>query len=168
MYKAVGWAYPQESFEEAIAQVKDGSATTDDMGNAGYLTETQLAKLLDGAYFKDDNKNADIIIVEYSDLICPYCQRHYDNRTLESIIENDSSVALVFKNMPLSFHPTADLWAKWVKCAGEVAGTNAYYNFLDKAFAVAEQDGEFTNESLNNIAKELKIDASKFDSCLNS
>lgn len=168
MYKAVGGAYPQDSFEQAIAQVRDGSATTDDMGNAGYLTETQLAKLLDWAYFKDDNKDAEIILVEYSDLICPYCQRHYDNKTLESIIEEDSSIALVFKNMPLSFHPTADLGAKGVKCAGEVAGTKAYYDFLDKAFATAEADGQFTNESLTSIATELKIDTNKFESCLNA
>lgn len=167
MYKAIGGAYPKSSFDEAIAQLKEGSAQTDEIGNAGYLTETQLAKLLDWVYYKNDNKDAEIVIVEYSDLICPYCQRHFDNQTLESIVEEDSSVALVFKNMPLSFHPTADLGAKGVECAGEIAGTDAYYNFLTKAFATAEQDGEFTNESLANIAKELKIDAKKFDSCLN-
>jgi hypothetical protein len=69
--------------------------------------------------------------------------------------------------MPLSFHPTADLGAKGVECAGEIAGTDAYYNFLEKAFATAEADGQFTNDSLANIAKELKIDAKKFESCLN-
>ena len=168
MYKAVGGAYPKASFEEAIAAVRDGSAKTDDMGNAGTLTETQLAKLLDGVFYKNNNNNAEIVIVEYSDLICPYCQRHYNNKTLESIIEEDANVALVFKNMPLDFHETADLGAKWVECAGEVAGTDAYYNFLDKAFATAEADGKFTNESLESIAKELKIDASKFSSCLNA
>ena len=168
MYKAVGGAYPKESFDEAIAAVRDGSAKTDDMGNAWTLTETQLTKLLDGVFFKNDNKDAEIVIIEYSDLICPFCQRHYDSKTLESIVEEDANVALVFKNMPLDFHPTADLGAKWVECAGEVAGTDAYYNFLDKAFATAEADGKFTNESLESIAKELKIDASKFSSCLNA
>lgn len=167
MYKAIGGAYPKASFDEAIAQLKEGSAQTDEIGNAGYLSETQLAKLLDGVYYKNDNKNAEIVIVEYSDLICPYCQRHFDNKTLETIVEEDSSVALVFKNMPLSFHPTADLGAKGVECAGEIAGTDAYYNFLEKAFATAEADGQFTNDSLANIAKELKIDAKKFESCLN-
>ena len=168
MYKAVGGAYPKESFDEAIAAVKAGTAETNDMGNAGYLTETQLAKLLDGAYYRNNNTNADIIIVEYSDLICPYCQRHFDNKTLETIVDADDTIALVFKNMPLDFHPTADLGAKWVECAGEVAGTEAYYNFLEKAFATAEEDGQFTNDSLINIAKELKIDAKKFESCLNA
>ena len=167
MYKAIGGAYPKSSFDEAIAQLKEGSVQTDEIGNAGYLSETQLAKLLDGVYYKNDNKNAEIVIVEYSDLICPYCQRHFDNKTLETIVEEDSSVALVFKNMPLSFHPTADLGAKGVECAGEIAGTDAYYNFLEKAFATAEADGQFTNDSLANIAKELKIDAKKFESCLN-
>jgi protein-disulfide isomerase len=112
MYKAVGGAYPKESFEEAIAAVKAETAQTDDMGNAGYLTETQLAKLLDGVYYRNNKANADIVIVEYSDLICPYCQRHYDNKTLESIVDTEDSVALAFKNMPLDFHPTADLGAK--------------------------------------------------------
>ena len=168
MYKAVGGAYPKESIDEAIAAVKAGTAETNDMGNAGYLTETQLAKLLEGAYYRNNNTDAEIIIVEYSDLICPFCQRHFDNKTLETMVDADDTVALVFKNMPLDFHPTADLGAKWVECAGEVAGTDAYYNFLEKAFATAEADGQFTNESLTKIANELKIDAKKFESCLNA
>ena len=164
-FKAVGGAYPQESFEEAIAALKDWSAVSDEIGKAGTLTEEQLSSLLDGAYFKDDNKDAKIIIVEYSDLLCPYCKRHYNNRTLENIIEADSSIALVFKNMPIaSLHPTAPIGAKWVECAGKLGGTKAFYDFLDAAF----QEDSFSSSNVKAIATKLGLDESDFDACFNS
>ena len=165
MYKVIGGAYPQSAFEAAIPTVKDGTAQTDDMGNAGYLTEEQLTKLLDGVYYKDDNNNAKIIIVEYSDLLCPFCKRHYNDRTLENIVEADNSIALVFKNMPIpSLHPNAPLGAKGVDCAGELGGSKAYYEFLDAAFA----ESDFTAENIAAIAKKLGLDADAFAACYNA
>jgi hypothetical protein len=41
-FKAVGGAYPQETIEAAVAAVRDGSAQSDDIGNAGTLTQEQI------------------------------------------------------------------------------------------------------------------------------
>ena len=101
--------------------------TTDDMGNAGKLTNEQIATLLEGVHYKGD-QNAEIVIVEYSDLLCPFCQRHYNDKTLENIVAADASVALVFKNMPIAgLHPTAPIGAKGVECAGELGGSEQFY-----------------------------------------
>ncbi len=165
MFKAVGGAYPQSAFEAAIASVQDGSATTDDMGNAGTLTEEQLSALLDGVYYKDDKSNAKIIIVEYSDLLCPFCKRHYNDRSLENIVDEDDNIALVFKNMPIpSLHPNAPLGAKGVDCAGELNGSKAYYEFLDAAMA----ESDFSLNGIAAIADKLGLDANEFAACYNS
>jgi len=164
-FKAVGGAYPQETIEEAVATVRDGSAQSDDIGNAGTLTQDQINGLLDGVYYKDDNSKAEIVIIEYSDLLCPYCKRHYNNRTLENIVEADDSVALVFKNMPIkSLHPTAPVGAKWVECAGKLGGTKAYYEFLDAAFA----EDQFTSSNVLAIANKLWLNESEFTECFNN
>lgn len=164
-FKAVGGAYPQETIEAAVAAVRDGSAQSDDIGNAGTLTQEQINWLLDGVYYKDDNSKAEIVIIEYSDLLCPYCKRHYNNRTLENIVEADDSVALVFKNMPIkSLHPTAPVGAKWVICAWKIGGTKAYYDFLDAAFA----EDKFTSSNVLAIANKLWLDESDFTECFNN
>ena len=164
MYKAVGGAYPQEDFVKVIKSVRKGTAKTDDMGNAGYLTEKQMANLFNWVYFKDNNASADVIIVEYSDFLCPYCKRHYNNKTLEDIVKADSSIGLVFKNMPLvNLHPTAWLWAKGAECAGEVWGYRSYYRFVDYAFA----EESFNDENIHSIARKIGLDITKFDACYN-
>jgi protein-disulfide isomerase len=164
-FKAVGGAYPQETIEAAVAAVRDGSAQSDDIGNAWTLTQEQISELLDGVYYKDDNSKAEIVIIEYSDLLCPYCKRHYNNRTLENIVEADDSVALVFKNMPIkSLHPTAPIGAKWVECAWKIGGTKAYYEFLDAAFA----EEKFSSSNVLAIANKLWLDESEFTECFNN
>ena len=162
-YKVIGWAYPKESFDTVIAQLRNWEAlTTDDMGNAGTLTEDQLNKLLANAHFKNDNTNADIVIIEYSDLLCPFCKRHYNDRTIESIIEADNSVALVFKNMPLpQLHPHAPLGAKGAECAAQLNWTDAFYNYLDSAFA---QD-DFSASNVVTIAEQQGLDVDAFIKC---
>ena len=114
-FKAIGGAYPQSAFEAVIADLKAGKElTSDDMGKAGKLTKDQITALLKDVHFSGD-KNADIIIVEYSDLLCPFCKRHYNDKTIENIVAADKAVALVFKNMPIAgLHPNAPLGAKGV------------------------------------------------------
>lgn len=161
-FKAVSGAYPQSAFEAVIADLKAGKElVNDDMGNAGKLTEKQISLLLEGAHFNGD-QNADIVIVEYSDLLCPFCQRHYNDKTLENIIAADSSVALVFKNMPIvSLHPNAPLGAKGVECAGELWGSEHFYAYLDKAFA----QSDFNGSNVIKIAEEIGLDREAFVAC---
>jgi protein-disulfide isomerase len=135
------------------------------MGNAGTLTEEQLSALLDGVYYKDDKNNAKIIIVEYSDLLCPFCKRHYNDRSLENIVDEDANIALVFKNMPIpSLHPNAPLGAKGVDCAGKLSGSKGYYEFLDAAMA----ESDFSLNGIAAIANKLGLDADEFAACYNS
>jgi protein-disulfide isomerase len=110
--------------------------------------------------------NAKIVLLEYSDLLCPFCQRHYNDQTLETVVANHpSEVALVFKNFPLpSLHPTAPLGAKGLYCAGKLGGDEAYYNYI----AAAINASNFTDASVLDIAKGLGLEESAFTSCYTS
>jgi protein-disulfide isomerase len=52
------------------------------------------------------NKSAPITIVEYSDFQCPFCKRGF--QTMEQVKkEYGDKVRILFKHMPLDFHPLA-------------------------------------------------------------
>ena len=162
-YKAIGGAYPQSAFEEVIAKLQAGETlSTDDMGQAGTLTKDVLQKILKGAHYYGDEK-AGIVVVEYSDILCPFCQRHFNARTIENIVDaSKGKVALVFKNMPIaSLHPTAPLAAKGAECAGQIGGTKAYYDYLAQAFTYKV----FNGSNVADIAKKVGLDEAKFAAC---
>lgn len=58
--------------------------------------------------------NAKVTIVEFSDFECPFCKRMQE--MLEREMKQDSSVALVFRNNPLSMHPWAKVAAQIAEC----------------------------------------------------
>ena len=165
-FKVIWWAYPQENFEWVIAQIKSWeNLVTDEMWNAWTLTQEELDSVLKNVYFKNDNKKADIVIVEYSDLLCPYCKRHYFDRTIENIIEADNSITLVFKNMPIEIlHPNAPFGARGAECAWKIGWFDAYYKFLDAAF----WETDFSDKNILEIAKKLNLNELKFKSCYES
>jgi protein-disulfide isomerase len=57
-------------------------------------------------------KDAKITIVEYSDFECPYCSRGFN--TIKQVLkEYPTQVRVLFKHMPLDFHPKALPAAKY-------------------------------------------------------
>ncbi len=112
------------------------------------------------------NKNARITVIEYSDLLCPFCKRHYNAQTIENLIkEFPNDVNMVFRQMPLpQLHPTAPIWAQGAVCVGKLAGDSKFYEYIDQAFKASE----FTEASVTDIAVGLGIDKNKFVSCLTS
>ena len=112
------------------------------------------------------NKNARITIIEYSDLLCPFCKRHYNAQTIENLIKKyPNDVNMVFRQMPLpQLHPTAPIWAQGTVCVGKLAGADKFYSYIDKAFAASE----FTEASVTDIAVNLGVNKAKFTACLTS
>ncbi len=152
-----------KSLEEAIWSM--GWETNTEPSSLQILDEATIEKLFKDTYIKG-NENARFVIFEYSDLLCPFCQRHHNDRTLQKVQEKyPNDVALVFKNMPLvQLHPTAPLWAEAVECAGKIWGSDDFYAFVDKAFT----QNTFNEEVITNIAKEIWTSSSKIISCVNN
>ena len=57
-------------------------------------------------------KGAPITIVEYSDFQCPYCSKGY-NTIKEVMAEYKGKVQVIYKHLPLDFHPEALPAAKY-------------------------------------------------------
>lgn len=110
------------------------------------------------------NKSAAITIVEYSDFQCPYCSRGY--QTVKEVMkEYGDKVRIVFKHLPLDFHPLAMPAAKYFEALAQ----------QDHAKAEKFHDTVFENQGLlkdkgeaffKETAKKLGADMKKLDAAL--
>lgn len=106
-------------------------------------------------------KKALVTLVEYSDFQCPYCQAVAP--TLQQILqEYGDKVSLEYRHYPLSFHPMAQPAAEASECAAE---QGKFWEYHDALFA--NQSG-LSPELFRNLAQTLKLNVSRFTSCLDS
>ncbi len=120
---------------------------------------------VDGAPVKGDAK-AKVTFVEFTDYECPFCARHFTQSgpAIDSYIES-GKVKLVTMDYPLPFHPQAQKAAEAAHCAREQGGDSKYYEMHDLLFSGGVSGGE---ASFNLYAKQIGLDATKFNTCLTS
>ncbi len=106
--------------------------------------------------------NAKVTLIVVSDFQCPYCGRH--ETTMNQLLdEYGDKIRIVWRNMPLtSIHPYAQKAAEAGECAGE---QDKFWEMHDKMFA---NQSALTVDNLKQYAKDLGLNSSKFDSCLDS
>jgi protein-disulfide isomerase len=108
------------------------------------------------------NPKAPVIIVEFSDFQCPYCQSVQP--TLRNLLAKyEGRVSLGFRDLPLrDIHPQAQLAAEASRCAGE---QGKFWDLHDLLFA---NQNKLDRPGLLGLAHDLKLDEKQFDSCLTS
>lgn len=75
-------------------------------------------------------KNAEVVIVKYTDIDCPFCKRSWT--TLDPLLEKNSNYALVYRHSPiLSLHPLAGYKAIGSECAKKIGGEEVFWKFID-------------------------------------
>lgn len=106
--------------------------------------------------------SAPITIVEFSDFECPYCGSFFS--TLKEIEKNyGDKTRIVYRQFPLnSIHPHAQKAAEASLCAND---QQHFWEFHDVLFG---NQHELTVDALKTKAVTLKLDATAFNSCLDS
>lgn len=105
------------------------------------------------------SKDADIVIVEFSDYQCPFCKRV--RPTIWRLIdEHEGKIGYVFMDFPLSFHRDAQKAHEAAHCAGE---QGKYFDFNKKLFT---NQKAMKVDDLKKYAKELDLDTKQFNACL--
>lgn len=103
------------------------------------------------------NKSAPITIVEYSDFQCPYCSR--GTQTLKEIKKTyGDKVRIVFKHLPLDFHPQALPAARYFEAIALQDHTKAE-KFHDLVFENQNNLGSgdsFFREAAKKVGADLK------------
>ena len=169
--KVVG-AQPFEAFKAVIEEeLKKADGKTVD---AGFYDRTCAANVAAGpavvaaaprdvAIRKDDpargGSRAAVTVVEFSDFQCPFCSRAVQPvKELESAFGSD--VRVVWKHLPLSFHPNAMPAAIAAEAARQ---QGKFWEMHDKLFANQQALSE---AAYVQYAKELKLDLARFQATL--
>jgi protein-disulfide isomerase len=101
---------------------------------------------------------APVQIIEYADYECPYCQKvSPDLERLQQQFGNQVSV--VYKDFPLPMHPLAAKAAEGARCA---QAQGKFWEFHDFLFDTKK----LKVEDMKAEARALKLDANRFDECL--
>ncbi len=111
---------------------------------------------------------AQLVVVEVSDLQCPFCRRHTSETqpTLDEAYVDTGRVLWVFKHLPLPIHPQATDAAVAAECAGD---QGAFWPMHDLLFETVERWSiDSPGSVLTGLAGELGLDASDFATCLES
>ncbi len=149
---AIPGAFPIEYFEKVIAIMEaetpraSKSFKMDDLeGIYNFVMEnnalptiigdvTSKMMPIDEADHVRGSRDAKIMIVEYSDFECPYCQMHHE--TMKSLVEKSGDkLAWTYRHFPLTtIHDGAQLKAEASECIAQAKGPDAFWKYADADF----------------------------------
>lgn len=135
--------------------------------NGPSVPEFKPKKLLaiDGIDHVRGNLSAQITILEYSDLECPFCKQFH--KTMEQVMKvYGDNVRWVYRHLPLEIHPKAQKEAEATECAFALGGEDKFWQYTDKIFDITPSNNGLDLGLLPQIAEELGIDRQAFESCL--
>jgi protein-disulfide isomerase len=115
------------------------------------------------------NPAAELSLIEYSDFECPYCKTFH--KTVKPVVDTyGGRVNWVYRHFPLSNHnPGAQKQAEASECANELGGNEAFWKYTNAIYARTKSNGKgFPINKLVPLAKEIGLDETEFQSCLNS
>lgn len=107
--------------------------------------------------------DAEIVIVEFSDFQCPYCQRFHQSTYKALLDAYPGNIRFVYRNFPLpeTMHPDAMSAAVASLCAND---QDAYWDYHTKLF-----DGNsLGEETYIQYAADLELNVEEFTACLSS
>jgi protein-disulfide isomerase len=114
--------------------------------------------------------DAPITLEEYSDFLCPFCGRHF-NQTVPSLIEKyarTGQVKYVFRDMPLvSLHPTAPRGHMAARCLAEQSPA-LFWAMHDELFKHQQEWSRLPDpaEFLAGMAESVGADLATYQACI--
>lgn len=150
---------------QATAPTTSGTKPTTQGG--GYGSAQNVEPLKSSDHVRGDKK-ARILLIEYSDLECPFCKKFHPTAK-QAVDEFKGQVAWVYRHFPLDpIHSKADKEAEASECAGELGGEDTFWKFVDKIYEVTPSNNGLDPAELPKIASQVGLDQTKFQSCLDS
>ena len=101
---------------------------------------------------------------------CPFCIKQYhDTKIQESLnAQYGDKVAFAFKNNRGVNHPGTEAKALGALCAKKVGGDTAYTGFYHAIMDGTKQGSVYPVSGLASIAQKLKLDMTKWQSCVDT
>ena len=112
---------------------------------------------------------AKILVIEYSDMECPYCMKQYHDTKLSSQLKTQysDSVAFAFKNNLGVEHNGTEAKALGALCAQKVGGNASYIKFYKGIMDASTNEGGVSSVAdLPKLAKTVGLDVPKWQACV--
>ncbi len=112
------------------------------------------------------NRNADLVIVEFSDTECPFCKRFHEvmNKLIDA---KGDKIAWVYRHFPLDqLHAKARTESEAVACAVKIGGPDKGFKYLDRLMELTPSNDGLDLKLLPEFAKYADIDVQAFNKCL--
>jgi protein-disulfide isomerase len=114
---------------------------------------------IEDAYVRG-SKGAPVVLVEFADYECPYCEKV--NPLLQKLkAQYGDKLAITYKDFPLPMHHRAEKAAEAARCAGEQGKFWEYHDVLFHSRLLDIND-------LKQHARVLGLDGDRFDHCLDT
>lgn len=116
------------------------------------------------------NVSAPIMLIEYSDLECPYCKEfHQTMIRLMNEYGVQGKLSWVYRNYPIaSLHSKAQMEAEAAECAGVVGGNDKYWQYIDQVFVRTNSNNSLDPLELPKIAQSIGLDITAYSNCVSS
>ncbi|KKU03398.1 MAG: Periplasmic thiol:disulfide interchange protein DsbA [Candidatus Amesbacteria bacterium GW2011_GWB1_47_26] len=153
--------------EKGVSKTTSQPANVNNNAPQGFGNADGVEKLKEEDHVRGD-RNARVLLIEYSDLECPFCKSFHS--TAQKIVDTyNGQVAWVFRHFPLSFHANAQKEAEATECANELGGNDAFWKYADALFERTTSNGTgFALDKLVPLAKEIGLNENSFKNCLDS
>lgn len=130
-------------------------------------TNDTAADIDDDAIIGDED--APITLIEFTDYQCPFCGRHYTQTygQIKKEYIDTGKVKMVTRDFPLGFHQHAQKASEATECADD---QDKFWEMHDKIFSTQSTWSGLGDAvpTFKQFAKDLGMNASTFDSCLDS
>lgn len=166
----------QQTIAPTLAARQETVATTSDepqiiLGEVGTYKGIPAGLTEEGYPYLGD-ADAPITIEEYSDFLCPFCARHYDQTVPILLDEYVSSgqVKYVFRDMPLvGLHPTAPIGHMAASCVAD-QGAGLFWVMHDRLFARQSEWSRLPDphDFVAGVAQEVGADMAAYQDCMTS
>lgn len=109
--------------------------------------------------------NARVVIQEFSDFQCPFCKRV--EPTIDELLKAyPGKIKVVWRNLPLTFHPDAPLAAEAAREAFVQKGNDGFNKMHDLIFQHQGDMGGIQRPALEGYAAQIGLDTKKFGKAL--
>ena len=157
---------------QKVANLEGGGTRVADLGQGpaapadGKLSEEQAANVaaVSDEDFVRGNRNAEIFLIEYSDLECPFCASFHPTAK-QALDEYGDQLAWVYRHFPLeTIHPRAIPAAEASECVASLGGKDAFWDFTDYLFE-NQSSTTLSDSGLTTAATTAGVDSGAFSSC---
>lgn len=147
----------RQALEKQAAGVPQGAPSA-----PGAPVDDKVSMQLNPTGYSVGREDAPLVMVEYTDYQCPFCQQ-FHNSTWNEIKKNyidTGKVRFVSRDFPLDFHENAKRAAIAARCGGEQG------KFWELRHVMIVNADKLQADKLVGYAKDVGLDVARFSTCV--